>query len=184
MRAIQTKYRGYRFRSRTEARWAVFFDAIGYEWQYEEQGYVLPSGPYLPDFKVKLPDLRIVYVEVKSDEFDDFDDTEMSRLWQFSNSVKIPIILLSGQPSVRPYNQIPVGFPHNTLNAVFFKDYDPYVDYVDNYWLQSTEFDERTGRMKFTHDDRAARKSFGQRYVDAIGAARSARFEHGETPTL
>ena len=27
--AIETKYKGYRFRSRLEARWAVFFDALG-----------------------------------------------------------------------------------------------------------------------------------------------------------
>ncbi len=27
IKAIQTKYRGYHFRSRLEARWAVFFDA-------------------------------------------------------------------------------------------------------------------------------------------------------------
>ena len=27
--AIQTEYGGYKFRSRTEARWAVYFDALG-----------------------------------------------------------------------------------------------------------------------------------------------------------
>ena len=29
MKIIETKYRGYHFRSRLEARWAVFFDEIG-----------------------------------------------------------------------------------------------------------------------------------------------------------
>ena len=29
IKAIETRYNGYRFRSRTEARWAVFFDAFG-----------------------------------------------------------------------------------------------------------------------------------------------------------
>jgi hypothetical protein len=29
IKAIETLYRGYRFRSRTEARWAVFFDGVG-----------------------------------------------------------------------------------------------------------------------------------------------------------
>lgn len=29
MKAIETRYKGYRFRSRLEARWAVFFDALG-----------------------------------------------------------------------------------------------------------------------------------------------------------
>jgi hypothetical protein len=29
LQAIETFYRGYRFRSRLEARWAVLFDALG-----------------------------------------------------------------------------------------------------------------------------------------------------------
>ena len=29
IKAIETYYKGYRFRSRLEARWAVFFDAAG-----------------------------------------------------------------------------------------------------------------------------------------------------------
>ena len=47
---IPTTYRGVTFRSRLEARWAVFFDALGIEWHYEHEGYQLPSGWYLPDF--------------------------------------------------------------------------------------------------------------------------------------
>lgn len=35
IKAIETSYKGYRFRSRTEARWAVFFDALGVRWEYE-----------------------------------------------------------------------------------------------------------------------------------------------------
>ena len=54
IKAIETVYNGYRFRSRLEARWAVFFDALGVEYEYEPQGFVLPSGKhYLPDFKIK-----------------------------------------------------------------------------------------------------------------------------------
>lgn len=53
--AIPTQYAGYHFRSRLEARWAVFFDTLGIQWVYEDQGYELPSGPYLPDFWIPLP---------------------------------------------------------------------------------------------------------------------------------
>lgn len=52
MKAIETEYAGCRFRSRTEARWAVFFDALGWRWEFELEGFELPSGRYLPDFKV------------------------------------------------------------------------------------------------------------------------------------
>jgi hypothetical protein len=54
IKAIETRYKGYRFRSRLEARWAVFLDAMKVEWEYEKEGFELPSGLYLPDFW--LPD--------------------------------------------------------------------------------------------------------------------------------
>ena len=63
MKAIQTEYKGYLFRSRLEARWAVFFDACGIRWEYEPEGIVLSDGSfYLPDFY--LPDFHC-YFEVK-----------------------------------------------------------------------------------------------------------------------
>lgn len=64
IKAIETRYKGYRFRSRLEARWAVFFDAMGIKWQYEPEGFVLPDGThYLPDFF--LPTMNL-WVEVKA----------------------------------------------------------------------------------------------------------------------
>ena len=58
--AKPTEYAGRKFRSRIEARWAVFFDEIGVTWKYEEHGYDLALGKrqvrgYLPDFY--LPDV-------------------------------------------------------------------------------------------------------------------------------
>lgn len=65
MKAIETKYKGYRFRSRLEARWAVFFDALGLKWEYEPEGFELSNGErYLPDFRVQGSDCS-VWVEVK-----------------------------------------------------------------------------------------------------------------------
>ena len=66
---IPTWYAGQRFRSRLEARWAVFFDRMQIDWEYEPQGYLIghPADvsdrcPYLPDFW--LPSQRL-WVEVK-----------------------------------------------------------------------------------------------------------------------
>jgi hypothetical protein len=59
--AIETLYKGYRFRSRLEARWAVFFDALGVDWQYEPQGYEVGGQRYLPDFWLHM----LGWVEVK-----------------------------------------------------------------------------------------------------------------------
>ena len=51
IKPLETIYNGYRFRSRLEAKWAVFFDESGIEYEYEPQGFELPDGQkYLPDF--------------------------------------------------------------------------------------------------------------------------------------
>lgn len=63
IKAIETQYKGYRFRSRLEARWAVFLDSLGFEWRYEEEGFELDGVRFLPDFFV--PAWR-AWVEVKS----------------------------------------------------------------------------------------------------------------------
>lgn len=62
--AIRTRYDGHIFRSKLEACWAVFFDAAGIRYVYEQEGYEQEwSGKkYLPDFY--LPDLDF-HVEVK-----------------------------------------------------------------------------------------------------------------------
>lgn len=68
IKAIPTRYKGYHFRSRLEARYAVFFDALGLKWEYEPEGFELPNGErYLPDFY--LPEQR-VWVEVKPETFE------------------------------------------------------------------------------------------------------------------
>jgi hypothetical protein len=50
IKAIDTFYNGNYFRSRLEARWAVFFDELNLKYDYEPQGYVVNGVPYLPDF--------------------------------------------------------------------------------------------------------------------------------------
>jgi hypothetical protein len=50
-KSIPTFYAGTTFRSRLEARWAVFFDHLGLRWFYEYEGFELADGSwYLPDF--------------------------------------------------------------------------------------------------------------------------------------
>jgi hypothetical protein len=50
MKAIETIYNNYRFRSRLEARHAVFFDALSIKYEYELEGFDLEGKWYLPDF--------------------------------------------------------------------------------------------------------------------------------------
>lgn len=77
MEPIETRYEGYRFRSRLEARWAVFFDIWGVKWQYEPDTFKLPSGRcYLPDFYLD----GIGYVECKPSR--ETDDGKLGELAQ------------------------------------------------------------------------------------------------------
>jgi hypothetical protein len=66
---IETRYGGYRFRSRLEARLAYFLDrvhdAITRQWVYEPEGFRLGDDYYLPDFFLPNFGPHGTYLEVK-----------------------------------------------------------------------------------------------------------------------
>lgn len=89
--AIETEYAGHRFRSRLEARWAVFFDHLGIRWAYEPQGFEIHADPwaekttrYLPDFW--LPDFGL-WCEVKGE----LDHDGMKRIIMAASSAGLPL---------------------------------------------------------------------------------------------
>jgi hypothetical protein len=101
IKAIETIYNGYRFRSRLEARWAVFFDALGLEYEYEPEGFDLGDGLYyLPDFH--LPDFFCgcpAWVEIKPD-IPKPDSIEIKKIIRFQEQI-VPdsmIVLAVGDP--------------------------------------------------------------------------------------
>lgn len=63
-KAIETVYKGFRFRSRLEARYGVFFEALGIKYEYEKEGFDLGEFRYLPDFY--LPEYSC-WIEIKSE---------------------------------------------------------------------------------------------------------------------
>ena len=78
LKAIETEYKGYKFRSRLEARWAVFFDAAGISYEYEPEGFEVKWNEneiyrYLPDFYLPKYD---VWVEVKPNKQKLIEDQE------------------------------------------------------------------------------------------------------------
>jgi len=98
IRPLETSYRGYRFRSRLEARWAVYFDAMNWKWEYEPEGYDLgEAGCYLPDFF--LPPLDS-WAEVKPS---DFTESERRKASALCISTKRDVILLVGVPGDKYY---------------------------------------------------------------------------------
>lgn len=183
-KAIETRYKGFRFRSRTEARWAVFFDAMGYEWQYELEGYELSEGWYLPDFW--LPQFN-VFAEVKGVEFTEHED-ELA--WSLADEVA-PVLKLVGPPECKPYRGwedwegVVVGNSEDEdgeeilltepIESVFAFGIDvrhveksgPGHSMFGDFLYSWTEF------PGFPFSDKCRR---------AVASARSARFEHGESP--
>ena len=100
IKPIETVYRGYRFRSRLEARWAVFFEAAGLRWEYEPEGFETPAGWYLPDFRITTAGGRALWFEVKP-----LGCAADARFTHFSLAHNIA--LLSGDPIDELENCVP-----------------------------------------------------------------------------
>jgi hypothetical protein len=129
IKAIETRYKGYRFRSRTEARWAVFFDAMGLPWRYEVEGFWTSLGGYLPDFDLGGTRLGMVHVEIKAE---DPTGRERRKLWDVVAGTGRAGILLEGDPGRGEVVEISTGgtvvvwkslrsarlFPHHRDDAV------------------------------------------------------------------
>ena len=91
IKAIQTHYKGCHFRSRIEARWAVFFEALNLKWEYEKEGFDIgQAGKYLPDFW--LPEIR-AWFEIKGP---DATDDEHRKAGALAKQTKYPVVMLSG----------------------------------------------------------------------------------------
>ncbi len=98
IKSIETYYKGYLCRSRTEARWMVAFDKAGIEYEYEPEGFDLgKAGKYLPDFY--LPEFN-GYAEVKGRTFT-LEEIEKAR--QLSIQSNKSVLFLEGQPARRGY---------------------------------------------------------------------------------
>ena len=76
IKPIETRYAGCRFRSRLEARWAVAFDHLKVEWEYEPEGFETSAGRYLPDFRLNVGNPGLsgpIWFEVKPPDYSDYD---------------------------------------------------------------------------------------------------------------
>lgn len=172
IKPIPTRYRGYHFRSRLEARWAVFFDAMRVPWQYETEGYSLPSGPYLPDFWIPNPmpewPMAGYWVEIKPQSWTEDGDDSMDKLRELTATTKHTSYLLVGDPG-----------DFRFLSTSFA--YDEWLRWTRQAFCPGQTNDEYLRTffamgivLHFTHDMVDNARS-------GINASRSARFEHGES---
>jgi hypothetical protein len=121
---IETVYRGYRFRSRLEARWAVFFDAAGIDFYYEPEAYQTSLGGYLPDFY--LPSFGGgIFVEVKY--LGGFGVKEWDKCLELSGLTNKQVLLADGPPDDVFYRVVDRNAVNKTTSppkddAIIFSD--------------------------------------------------------------
>lgn len=198
IRPIQTRYNEHLFRSRLEARWAVFMDALGVRWLYEPEGLVFDGELYLPDFV--LPDLGYVLEIKPAINLSDWPEHPLFKPARAGETVNFPgfgelkFILIQGSP----------GVPDNSNDRV---PYQGFVGYDDWYvWCEcpfcgalGIQYSGRSARNEHRGDCRVAfarehqECDFGfhpdkvysydsPRLTSAYRRASEARFEHGEQP--
>ena len=198
IKPVETIYNGYRFRSRLEARWAVFFDSLGVDYEYEPEGYELGNGErYLPDFRVKCYGKR---GDKESDPFDLYievkgvmtaKDARKIRLFSGINdedpsaveyAVDRPVLIVDRIPpeghctdswEVGAYDEMILGYeiyPFNyfLIDGDYFAAY-PAADSKGHFYLMGDD-------SSYVNNEDLPRIEAAYR------KARQARFEYGETP--
>lgn len=177
VQAIETGYRGYRMRSRLEARWACFFDQLGVRWEYEPQGFTTPHGPYLPDFWLPEVNERGVWFEVKSDGVRSDSDERWADL---SEGTNLPVIVAFGLPSPDPSEWHIDGNMEEWIGEA--------ADGSREFCICPTcgrigiQYNGAEGRIcRHGDGDDGEYGSDHPRILACYAAARSARFEHGES---
>ena len=159
---LQTSYKGYHFRSRTEARWAVFLDAMSIPWSYEPDGFQLTHGRYLPDFWISTPhfgDGAGYWLEIKGAKPD-----------RYALNALRELCMRTGHHGVMVWGEIGKTYPIEvhydgrppTKNKSFSPEESLFWSVIR--WVQHP-----------------ASRRFDRVFDRAIVAARSARFEHGES---
>ena len=196
-RSIQTYYKGYYFRSRLEARYAVFLDYLGIRWKYETEGYIIEKNEfsetfghvgeaYLPDFF--LPDLHI-YLEIKPE-----GPTGHSNFSEDVNkALAFGAYVCQGLPEendINPAGWIERGFD----NPYADKRYSLLVPFDHGYdWCYcfsqkkiGIEYEGRSDRLipRDQKKDDRGHSSDALILRQAWRAARTARFEHGQRGML
>ena len=156
IRAIETEYNGYRFRSRKEARFAVMLDALGIPWLYEPEGLALSNGmQYLPDFL--LPGVfGGAWIEIKGTAPNE-EDFEKATALCLDSKLPVFITWTNFGDTSRGHN-ITFSFDKNGMFSSWQDD--TLWEYLRDYIYPWNDID------------------------DGWKAARSARFEHGEYGTF
>jgi hypothetical protein len=202
IKPIETRYKGHLFRSRLEARWAVFFDEMGIEWEYEKEGYTLEpikipdieeidielnkkTINYLPDFY--LPQLDM-FVEIKGDSIKKIEYIKAQRL-SFYSKKKVAII------KNLPFDGTGIDFgewDHKYFGLFLYTRIHENEIYLNMDWpgffckcdfcgKLGFEYSGFSSRISCCESNKKFRGDYGFDYdkvINALSKARLERFEH------
>lgn len=206
MQAIQTRYKGYNFRSRLEARWAVAFDVLGLQWEYEPEGQVAScrlglSGEYTHTFGY-LPDFRLrpgrsskwYWAEVKGQLDDNQDYLRcLDALASVTGSCEGPDAVILG-PIPSPEGDVVPTVLHFHKGCLLAQPWLTSSGCRTSSVLDNMRADSVCGNPHCVAEDNETYSNFWRtqpvwnfpkepsvRLRYAFAAARSARFEHGQS---
>jgi hypothetical protein len=194
LKAIQTEYNGYLFRSRLEARWALFFDACRIEYEYEPEGYDLGNGlMYLPDFLLHGVDGRTggdLYVEVKGL----MTNGDAYKINSFYETGKVSGDYGKSKTAILVVGNIPNGANiYDILQNIGDEAYRDHHGWPNKYNFETIDGDyfaaypgiNHEGKFELFGDDSSYLCDMDNAATErAYRIARQARFEHGEKPRL
>lgn len=190
LKAIETRWNGYRFRSRLEARWSVFFTELGIKFYYEREGFDLDGEPYLPDFHIPDFELneikgtwqesaeRCFYVEIKPTRP---TQAELIKAAKLAKHTGMPVLLVSGEPYEECYQMLLIRKTKKTGRKNFIIE-GTMVDRIHEekakkfWWFVLAQW----ARINDLPNALIGYSGISKAYTEA----RSARFEHQERATL
>jgi hypothetical protein len=159
--SIRTEHDGHHFRSRLEARWSIVLTSLGFPWEFEPQMFDLPSGMYLPDFRVFGEYTIAFWIEVKGPVPDAREFTVATEV----NLYVQPLIILSGD------------IPRRSGGGTAW-----YFDPAERQWFMLSP-EEALLRVIFRDDAAHRPDSLGAAWDQALSAARSAKFAQPDRAT-
>lgn len=166
LKAINTFYNGNYYRSRLEARWAVFFDEIGIEYEYENEGYDLDGLYYLPDFW--FPKFNGgCFGEVKPTSLNNIEKEKANRLVYI---IQKPLILFIGRPNYK-CQEIILFDECNSIKGLYKLPGLINILKAKNriYFSPGFENDDLSISTEYHYN-------LGESFINAVIKARSARF--------
>ncbi|WP_097082093.1 hypothetical protein [Rhodobacter sp. JA431] len=142
---MPTVFDGVTYRSRTEARWAVFFDRLGVSFEYEPRQIQLSDGRvYTPDFYIKDFD---VFVEVKPDNREIILEEADKALLLYEMKISKSVWLVMGAPDPKRRNVLDFSIRDKYSGLVDF--YESLSDFFEATEIRSMILEDRRDDCRY-----------------------------------